>query len=40
MVGNTTQEARLYQTARSGAIDELFRTASERLARAHGGALR
>ncbi|HWN34940.1 MAG TPA: carboxylesterase family protein [Pseudonocardia sp.] len=41
MLGNTSQEARLYQDPeRSGAIDDLFRTASERLARAHGGAHR
>ena len=41
MLGNTSQEARLYQNPElEPAIDGLFRTASDRLAAAHGGARR
>jgi para-nitrobenzyl esterase len=41
IVGNTAQEARLYQNPeRERAIDDMFRTASDRLATAHGGARR
>ncbi|HWN36839.1 MAG TPA: carboxylesterase/lipase family protein, partial [Pseudonocardia sp.] len=41
IVGNTSQEGRLYQNAElEPAIDAMFQSASDRLARAHGAARR